>query len=76
MGGVRHYITQFRPYFGSGDYTFATIFAHAPYKGVVMASVGTHIIAGFGFYTEVKDLSAPYCKSVVAFAEYRRGIGY
>jgi len=75
IGGIKHNITQFQPEFESGDYTFAILLAQAPKKGVVMASTGSQIIAGF--YSEEKGQSAPNCnKTVVAFAEYLKGIGY
>jgi len=75
LGGLKYTISQYDAAFESGDYTFATIFANRPKKGVHIVSTGSQIICGF--YDEEKSQTTGNCKkSVLAFGEYLKGIGY
>mmetsp|Transcript_46431 Transcript_46431/g.104346 ORF Transcript_46431/g.104346 Transcript_46431/m.104346 type:complete len:169 (-) Transcript_46431:119-625(-) len=75
LGGLKYTITQTESAFESGDYTFKTIFANRPKKGVHIAVTTSSIVAGF--YDEEKGQTTGNCKkAVLAFSEYLMGLGY
>jgi profilin-like protein len=61
--------------FEMGENTFAWAMACRPKKGAHIVSTGSQIVAGF--WDESKGQSSGNCKkTVLAFAEYLKGIGY
>merc|ERR1740121_352286 len=75
LGGHKYRIVQSDKAFESGDYTFVWVFASRPKMGVHMVSTGSQIVCAF--YNEEKGQNSGNCKkTVLAFAEYLKGIGY
>merc|ERR1712032_354603 len=75
VGGLKYTITGYEANFESGDYTFVTVFANRPKMGIHMVKTDSQIVAGL--YDEGKNQTSGNCKkSVIAFAEYLKGLGY
>jgi len=75
LGGLKYNLTGFDDKFESGDNTFTWVFANRPKKGVHIASTGGQIICGF--YDEEKSQTSGNAKrTVIAFADYLKGLGY
>mmetsp|Transcript_76413 Transcript_76413/g.163861 ORF Transcript_76413/g.163861 Transcript_76413/m.163861 type:complete len:167 (-) Transcript_76413:162-662(-) len=75
IGGVKYNITRFEKDFESGDATYVVLFANRPKKGINIVSTGSQIVGGL--YDEEKGQTAGNSKkSVLAYAEYLKSIGY
>mmetsp|Transcript_135591 Transcript_135591/g.301802 ORF Transcript_135591/g.301802 Transcript_135591/m.301802 type:complete len:167 (+) Transcript_135591:69-569(+) len=75
VGGLKYNITQFDAKFESGDAEYVVLFANRPKKGINIVSTGSQIVAGL--YDEEKGQTAGNSKkTVLAYAEYLKSIGY
>ena len=75
FAGEKYTVPQTDLKFEMGENTFGWAFAARPKKGVHIVSTGNQIVAGF--YSEEKGQNTGNCKkTVLAFAEYLKGIGY
>jgi profilin-like protein len=75
LAGNKYTCPQFEKEVESGEVTLTLAFCAKPKGGVHIASTGQNIVAGF--YSEEKgQTSGNAKKTVVAFAEYLKGIGY
>ena len=75
FGGEKYTIPQIDKNFEMGENTFFWAFGARPKKGVHIVSTGSQIVCGF--YQDEKGQSSGNCKkTVLAFAEYLKGIGY
>lgn len=81
LGGEKFTVTQYESAFEMGDYTYVTVFANKPKKGVHIIATDSQVVVGI--YDETIEVpgvgfqNAGNAKKVVlAFAEYLMGQGY
>ena len=75
FGGVGYKVVNVDANFEMGEATFWWCFCSKPKGGLHLVSTGSQIVGGF--YSEEKGQSSGNCKkTVLAFAEYLKGIGY
>ena len=75
FGGEAYKVVQVDKDFEMGESSYWWCFCSKPKGGVHLVSTGSQVVAGF--YSEEKGQSSGNCKkTVLAFAEYLKGIGY